>query len=296
VIRWKCRSCGRTLRVAGQYAGKHGTCPNCGAQQLVPAGRSSSGGRAEKDSTAGPAGPLVPGLHDPSPGVRQAAVRRLGDTDDCRAVAALVPLLKDPDTAVRWYTAEALGKWADVRTLEPLVATLTDPEATVAGQAALALLNILHKIESSTPEEADHPVRKRVRTELQNALQSGVFLPGAAKRVEGVLRGKRGDPEGKDARGKLRVGVLVFWEGLSPPTDREQYCRDVAKMKWGRPPDYLEAAWFVGLRPGQGLNLAFAAGLYANLKDQGQLPDLGPWKDAFTGTGPDGHQIAAFFF
>jgi hypothetical protein len=35
---------------------------------------------------------------------------------------------------------------------------------------------------------------------------------------------------------------------------------------------------------------------YANLIEQGQLPDLGAWKDAFTGTGPDGHQIAAFFF
>lgn len=94
----------------------------------------------------------------------------------------------------------------------------------------------------------------------------------------------------------LHVGVLVFREGESPPPDGEQYCRDVAKLKYGRPPDHLEAFYCVGVRPGAGLDYAYALGLYGRLRETGRLPDLGDLKDRFVGRGPDGQEIVTLFF
>jgi ankyrin repeat protein len=120
--------------------------------------------------------------------------------------------------------------------------------------------------------------------------------PGAPNKEEAVGAGRPARGSDPESGPGLRVGVLVLREGEYPPADERHYCRDVARLKYGRTPDHLEAAWCVGLRPGVGLDYAYALGIYARLRETGRLPDLGDLKDHFVGDGPDGRRIVALFF
>lgn len=80
-------------------------------------------------------------LNSPHPQVRAAAVKRLGELGDRRAVPRLIPLLKqDTVVLVRFETALALGKLRDEAAIPPLTAAAeTDPSPDVMLAATKAL-------------------------------------------------------------------------------------------------------------------------------------------------------------
>ena len=63
-IELACTSCGRTLRVADDAAGKHARCPACGAVSKVPASATAGGGPAPSSTPPPELGP-APGTFTP---------------------------------------------------------------------------------------------------------------------------------------------------------------------------------------------------------------------------------------
>lgn len=73
---------------------------------------------------------------------RIAAIQRLEDLGDIRAVPALVALLADSDAGIRCLSARALGRLGDLRAVAPLLNRLNDPIATCLGAVIEALGNL----------------------------------------------------------------------------------------------------------------------------------------------------------
>ena len=51
-IRFRCK-CGKVLKVEERYAGQKATCPNCGAQLVVPSAAAPAASDAERLAGAG---------------------------------------------------------------------------------------------------------------------------------------------------------------------------------------------------------------------------------------------------
>ena len=74
--------------------------------------------------------------------------------------------------------------------------------------------------------------------------------------------------------------IIVFREGQGGHSDRSGYCRQVAEAKSGGSPPHLAGAYVVGVRPGAGLDLAYAMGLYARLVETQRVADFGSSSDS----------------
>ncbi|MBM4017669.1 MAG: HEAT repeat domain-containing protein [Planctomycetes bacterium] len=116
--------------------------------------------------------PLIAGLTDPQPRVRQASARALesmgallasgerGEVGRGKAVEALAAALADSDLAVRVTAAGALGILRDDRAAERLAALLADPQARDAAGRALSRIGgartrvCLEKFAAETSDEA----------------------------------------------------------------------------------------------------------------------------------------------
>ena len=83
--------------------------------------------------------PLIAGLKDESPDVREQVAFALGQIRDVSAVDPLVAALKDTNAEVREQVAFALGQLRDPRAVDALMAALKDQSADVRRQAAFAL-------------------------------------------------------------------------------------------------------------------------------------------------------------
>jgi len=81
---------------------------------------------------------ILNALGDPSPGVRSAAVRALGETGSRRAVEPLMGLLHDESSTMRGQAATSLAKLGQVA-LPALIAALKDARPSVRVFAAHAL-------------------------------------------------------------------------------------------------------------------------------------------------------------
>jgi antitoxin component YwqK of YwqJK toxin-antitoxin module len=81
----------------------------------------------------------IQNLKDPSPSVREAAARALGELNDPRAVDPLIQALKDEDYSVRFWSAASLRNLNNAKAVYPLIQLLNDKEGIVREQAAHAL-------------------------------------------------------------------------------------------------------------------------------------------------------------
>jgi HEAT repeat protein len=73
---------------------------------------------------------------------RESAARKLGVSNDLRAVDALLTVLNDSELGVRMEAASALGRIGDKRAVEPLLGLLADPNWTVTNAGSDALVQI----------------------------------------------------------------------------------------------------------------------------------------------------------
>jgi HEAT repeat protein len=83
--------------------------------------------------------PLIAGLAQESPRIRQGCAWALGQTQSPAAVEALIARLADADAGVRGAAAWALGEQKDARAVEPLAARFRDPQSAVREGAVQAL-------------------------------------------------------------------------------------------------------------------------------------------------------------
>ena len=85
---------------------------------------------------------LVEHLDDPSPKVREEAVRALARSKDPEAVDALIQKLASPRHGLEPQSARALGEIGDRRGVQPLIDSLKHPDPRIRASAAQALGDI----------------------------------------------------------------------------------------------------------------------------------------------------------
>ncbi|KAF5060842.1 HEAT repeat [anaerobic digester metagenome] len=98
---------------------------------------------------AGAVGALAGALHDPDPGVREAAVSSLGALSSPEAMHLLVDRCADPDYAVREAAIASLAR-AGPGAIEALIEGLGHPEREVRAGAA----QVLHEAGWSASDES----------------------------------------------------------------------------------------------------------------------------------------------
>jgi hypothetical protein len=93
---------------------------------------------------------VVKALKDPSPDVRAAAARALGEMGDLRALKPLVEALDDEDPVVLRSIVDALIEYKDPRLLGPMTKLLKNKDAGVVERA----LEVIAAIGDKRSEEA----------------------------------------------------------------------------------------------------------------------------------------------
>ena len=83
--------------------------------------------------------PIIPMTTNPSPLVRAAGVRLLGQLKAIGAIERLLTLLSDKDGQVQKDVISVLGDLGDARAVEPLISVLVEPDSQLNEDAAMAL-------------------------------------------------------------------------------------------------------------------------------------------------------------
>ena len=83
--------------------------------------------------------PLLPGLKDPSPAVRQTVVRLIASKQGTEAFETLLPMLGDEDGKVRRVAVSVLGRELLARQPDALMTALADPDIWVRAETAFFL-------------------------------------------------------------------------------------------------------------------------------------------------------------
>jgi HEAT repeat protein len=149
---------------------------------------------------------LLSQLQDKNPEVRIAAIRRLAQLQDRRAVAPLIETIsRDSDPEVRRSAAYGLGQLKDGRAIEPLIGSLKDEHPEVCINAIFSLVQVgdgkrLDALIASLAHQNLHVCR---------AAAVGLALLGDKRAVDPLIRAL------KDQRITVRSGAAFALGFLS---------------------------------------------------------------------------------
>ena len=219
--------------------------------------------------------------------VRLAACKKLDEIRDPRQVARLLSTYDGYDVEV-WLCAEVAilrMKWEAV---PPLLEALQLRNPKMRAAAAVVLRSypdakVLAALRQAL-QDKDAEVRERVQAAIEKI---GASLAATIDKMKARVS--------STPAASLPDSVIIFREGSDQPSDPLAYVRQVVARKFNCDTSQLALnLWrVVGVR--DAFDTPFAANLFALLKRNGQLPELGPVSDVFEGKGPDGRTVVAFF-
>jgi HEAT repeat protein len=110
---------------------------------------------------------LMEAISDPDPGVREIALKTLGEISGEESVVLILESLHDPDPRVRAAAAAAAARTGSPTSIFSLILLLHDREIEVRQQAKSAIEAITGKTVDFDPSDPSQARRKKVES-LQN--------------------------------------------------------------------------------------------------------------------------------